>query len=222
MAKEKEDSIDVEEVVSKTESFLIENQKKLSIVLGAVLGIVAIYMLYTVFYADPREEDAGQAIWKAEEYFFMDSLDLALQGDGQYPGFFDIIDNYGGTKAANLSNYYVGVIYMKSGQYEAALDYLGAFNGGDNMVGPTAIGLMGDAHYQLGQPEKAVEYYLKAAGQSKNELTAPRFLKKAGDVFTELNRQEDALKAYERIKYDYPQSSEAQEIDRNIARVSAS
>lgn len=222
MANQKEDSIDVEEVVSKTESFLIENQKKLTLVIGGVVGIIAVFMLYKMFYSDPREEEASKAIWKAEEYFNQDSLNQALNGDGQFPGFFDIIDTYSGTKAANLSNYYVGVSYMKSGNYEAAIQHLGDFSGSDNLVAPTATGLMGDAYYQLGEPQKAIDQYLKAAGQSDNELTAPRFLKKAGEVYTELNDLDAARKTFERIKFEYPNSAEAGDIDKYIARTSAS
>ncbi len=33
-----------------------------------------------------------------------------LQGDGNYPGFLEIIDDYGMTDAANLAHYYAGVL----------------------------------------------------------------------------------------------------------------
>ena len=62
---------------------------------------------------------------------------------------------------------------------------------------------------------------MKAAAQSHNKLTAPIFYKKAGIAFEELKSFDDAVRAYEKIKSEYPESAEAQDIDKYIARANA-
>src|SRR5690606_4256844 len=108
-----------------------------------------------------------------------DSLyNLSLQGgEGKY-GFIDIIDNYGGTKAANLARYYAGMVYLNTNKYQDAIAQLDKFRSDDDMLGPLAKGAIGDAFVQLGQNEDALKYYEEAAKMSVNDFTTPRFLLK--------------------------------------------
>jgi tetratricopeptide (TPR) repeat protein len=147
----------------------------------------------------------------------MDSLNKALSGDGNYLGFLDIIDQYGMTKSANLSKYYAGICYLKLGQYENAIDYLEKFNGRDLVVSAMATGGIGDAYLELNQPEKALEYYLEAAVDYKNEFTSPLFYMKAAQTCEIRKDYTKALEYYKTIKKEYPRSFEAQEIDKNIS-----
>ena len=62
------------------------------------------------------------------------------------------------------------------------------------------------------------DYYADAAEMNINDFTTPLFLMKAGWAY-ELNSDFDkALKMYERIKFEFPASNEAREIDKYIAR----
>ena len=56
---------------------------------------------------------------------------------------------------------------------------------------------------------------------SKNKLTAPIFLKKAGLVYEEQKDWSNALSMYEKIKSEYPDATEAGDIDKYIARAKA-
>jgi hypothetical protein len=56
-------------------------------------------------------------MFQAVRYFESDSLNLALNGDGNNLGFLQIVEDYSGTKAGNLANYYAGVIYLKQGNF---------------------------------------------------------------------------------------------------------
>jgi len=76
----------------------------------------------------------------AQKYFEQDSLNKALNGDGQNPGFLDIIDEYSMTNASNLANYYTGLIFLKQGKYQDAINYLEKFDSDDEFVGPMATG----------------------------------------------------------------------------------
>jgi len=212
----------VEEALSKTEKFIESNQKILTIVIGAIVVVVLIFFGFKRFYMAPREQEAKEQMYMAESYFEMDSLQLALNGDGMYPGFLDIIDDYGMTKGANLSKYYAGVCYLRLGNFDEAIDYLQSFKGKDHILGPMAKGAIGDAYMELNQTAKAAEYYLAAAELKENEFTSPIFLMKAGWSYELLKDSKKALEVYERIKYDYPTSTEARDIDKYIARVKGS
>ena len=95
---------------------------------GMIVGLVIIVIASGVFfinYTKTSKNTTAQAdMFQAQYYFEQDSLDLALNGDGRNLGFLSIIDIYGGTEAANLSNYYVGAIYLKEQKFQLALDLL--------------------------------------------------------------------------------------------------
>jgi len=210
--------VKVEEALSKTERFIENNQKMLTIVIGVIVVVVLIFFGFKRFYMAPREKEAKEQMFMAERYFESDSLNLALNGDGMYPGFLTIIDKYSMTKGANLSKYYAGLCYLRMGNYEEAIDYLKSFKGKDQVVGPMAKGAIGDAYMELNQADKASTYYLEAADIKDNEFTTPIFLMKAGWSYEILKDYKKALEIYERIKYKYPASTEAREIDKYIAR----
>ncbi|MCK9398731.1 MAG: tetratricopeptide repeat protein [Bacteroidales bacterium] len=208
----------VEEALSKTERFIENNQKILTIVIGVIVVIVLIFFGFKRFYMAPREQEAREQMYMAQQYFEMDSLNLALDGDGMYPGFLRIIDDYGMTKGADLSKYYTGVCYLKMGNYEEAINYLKSFKAKDQVLGPMAKGGIGDAYMELNQPAKAAGYYIEAADSQENEFTTPLFLMKAGWTYEIMKDYIKAVSTYERIKYKFPTSNEAREIDKYIAR----
>ncbi len=156
-------------------------------------------------------------MFMAEMYFEQDSLSRALNGDGQYPGFLEIIDQYGLTKSANLATYYAGISYLKLGDFEQAIKYLKDFDGDDKVAGPMATGAIGDAYMEMDNLDKAIGYYIDAADQSDNELTAPLFLMKAGTACEIQGNYRKALELYKRIKKNYPRSFEGTQIDKYIS-----
>src|SRR4029450_4842040 len=96
--------------VDKTHEFWSKYSKPLSIGLLAIIALVGGYLAYNSFIKEPKEQKAEEAIFRAEEYFRMDSLDKALNGDGITQGFLKIISRYGGTEAANRAEFYAGTI----------------------------------------------------------------------------------------------------------------
>ncbi|MBW6491847.1 MAG: tetratricopeptide repeat protein [Lentimicrobium sp.] len=224
MAKKKTDNTEekimaVEEALSKTEIFIEKNQKLLAIVIGAVAFLVLAYFGFQRFYIMPREQQAQSQMFMAEKYFEQDSLNLALNGDGMYPGFLEIIDDYSMTKSAVLANYYTGIIYLNQGKFEDAISYLKKFKTKDDMVAPMAKGAIGDAYMELGNSAEAANYYLQAANVSKNDFTTPTFLQKAAWAFEDAGNKTKALDACERIKIEFPRSLESRDIEKYIAKL---
>ncbi len=221
MSKEKEEVIvDVEEVYSKSEEFVIQNRKPILIGIGAIIAVIAIYFGYEMR-LESLEVEAQRQIFKAEQYFEQDSLQLAINGDDVNYGFLDIIDNYSGTKSANLAQYYLGISYLHLGQFENAIDALENFSSDDIMISSIAYGALGDAHLELGDVDAAIGYYNKAAGNNENEFTSPFYLLKAAEAAESVQDYKAAVGYYEDIKMNFPESNEGKNIDKYISRASA-
>ena len=107
-----------EEVSSKSEQFIERNQKIIIGVITAIVLIIGILLIYTRFVLGPRQQEATTEMFMAERYFEMDSLRLALEGDGTHLGFLEIISEYRMTRSANLARYYAGISHLWLGEYE--------------------------------------------------------------------------------------------------------
>ncbi|RZJ63955.1 MAG: hypothetical protein EOO45_19685 [Flavobacterium sp.] len=217
----------LDEGASKTEAWVARNQKYIFGIVGAIALITIGYMFYDKFVTAPKEEEAANEMFQAQQYFTQavdgqqanDSLyNLSLKGGEGKLGFLGIIDNYSGTDAANISNYFAGMAYLNTGKYKEAVKHLDEFKSDDELLTAMATGAKGDAFAQLGQNADALEFYAKAAKASDNELTAPRFLFKAGQLALVLNKKEDALKYFTEIKDKYETTQEGMNIEAHIAR----
>ena len=212
----------LDETASKSEQWVIKNQNIIFIVLGLIVASILGYLAYHKFVATPKEKEAADELAFPKAYFedaltgssvAVDSLyTLALKGaDGKY-GFIDIADEYSGTKAGNLANYYAGLSYLKMKNYKDAITYLEKFSSDDELLGPTAKGAIGDAFADINQPQDAFDYYLKAAELKDNNFSTPLFLFKAGNTAMELEEYSKALDLFSRIEKDYPSATEAKNI----------
>ena len=161
--EENEDLIvDVQEVYSKTEDFIEKNK---TVMIAVVLGIILVvggFFGYKKLIIAPLEYEAQSDMFMTEKYFSQDSLQKAINGDGLNAGFLDIVDDYSGTKAANLAHYYLGLCYRNTGEYEFAIDELKKFSSSDVMISTTALGAIGDSYLELGDAKEAISYYEKA------------------------------------------------------------
>ena len=211
----------LDEGAGKTEEWVIQNQKYILTGIGVIVVAVLAFLGYQQFIQKPKEVEASNEMFFAQQYFDQavnstekDSLyNLALNGAAGKYGLLDIIDNYGGTKAANLAHYSAGMAYLNIQQYQEAINYLEGFTSDDPILGALAKGNIGDAFVQLDQPEEAMEYYEKAIAHNNNSFTTPKFLYKAGTLAMQIGENERAVTYFERIKNEFPNSEEARTID---------
>src|ERR1700742_3682877 len=94
--------------IAGIQNFWERSGKQVSYVLLAVVVIVGGFFAYRNLVSEPKEKQATEAMFHAEEYFRMDSIRLALNGDNINAGFLKIISRYGSTKAGNLAAFYAG------------------------------------------------------------------------------------------------------------------
>lgn len=221
MAKKKEENeeliVDVQEVYSRTETFVEDNKNALVGIAAGLILMIGGYFAYNSFYLEPMQIEAQQEMFMAEKYFAKDSMNLAIYGSTSFAGFIEIADNYGSTKAGNLAHYYLGIAFLKTGQYEASIDALNDFDAEDEILSSMAYGAKGDAYMELGDLNQAASNYEKAA-KYNNDFTAPLHLMKAANTYELLGAYGDAIKAYKRIKEEYNKSPEATKVDQFISR----
>ncbi len=222
MAKNKKDVnpqtiSNVEQTLSRTEQFLEENYKTMLTVLAVIVVLVGLGWLGKI-YLSKRNDEAQSQMYQAERYLEMDSLKLALNGDGNYLGFLDIAKSYRLTKAGNLALYSAGICHLHLGEYQEAIDVLDKYSKKDKVIGSMAIGATGDAYVELGDLDKGISKYIEAADYAGNSFNTPLFLMKAGELYELSGKYAEALKLYERIESEYPESTEGSTIEKYIAR----
>jgi tetratricopeptide (TPR) repeat protein len=218
----KEDNLEVvEHALTNTEHFIEQNQRTITIALIVIVAVVGIFLGYKRFIVSPKEKEAQSQMFAAEQYFEKDSFNLALNGDGNYLGFLDIIDQYKVTKSAKLARYYTGISYLKLGKFQEAIDQLKKFKIKDDMVGPISKGAIGDAYCELGRTSEAVDYCIKAARMKPNNFVTPIYLMKAAELLESNKEYSKAVPLYKEIQKDYPESSEGRKIEKYIARAEA-
>ena len=156
---EKDPEVAIASAIGRVEAFIMRNSRSLLTALGVVIIVVGGFFGYKYLVAVPRMEKASAMMFAAEQQFAQDSFKLALNGDGNFAGFLQVIEKYGSTGTE------------------------------------------------------------KAVATSSDPLTAPYYLKKAGEVYEKLGDNAKALAAYEAVEVDYPTSMEARDIQKYIGRI---
>ncbi len=201
--------VNLGDVYTRSELFIENNKKAITIGVVGILVVVGGLLGYKKFIAEPKATEAAESMWKAQYYFEIDSLNKALNGDDQWPGFLTIAQEYGSTPSGSLAHYYLGAIYMQQGEFDAALDHYKKADLEDDVLRVMAVGNQGDALVELGRTDEAVKQFEKAAGMTSNELITPMYLMKAGILHQQAANWRSAAKAFKRIAAEFPNSQEA-------------
>lgn len=188
--------------------------------LALLLLLLGGYLVYQNYVVSPKQQKANDAMWKAEDYYRMDSARLALNGDGVNQGFLKIITRFDGTKAANLAKFYAGSCYLKLGDFNNAIKYLKDFSTDDKMVEVRATGLLGDAYAETGKKSDAATLYKKAGTlYEEDNFNSPEYLFRAGLLYQEMGKNKEAIEMFRIIKQKYLASQQGREIDKYLARL---
>lgn len=209
------------EPVAKAQHFIQHNGKTILGVLVAILVIVGGWVGYNQYIVKPKEDKAAEAIIKVQGYFMMDSSNLVLNGDGQNKGALYIINNFGGTKTANLAKYYAGVSYLHLGDFSNAVKYLKDFSTDAKQIQLLALGNLGDAYAELKQNDDAIATYKKAGNSFEtDEANSAEYLFRAALLSETLGKNKEALDLYKEIKTKFPKTDKGFQADKYIYRLS--
>jgi tetratricopeptide (TPR) repeat protein len=208
--------------VDRAQQYWEKYSKQITYGIAAVIIIIAAFLGYKYMVQEPNEKKAEDAMFQAEQYYRMDSVKLALNGDNINSGFAKIISKYSGTKAANLAKFYAGSCYLKLGDFNNAVKYLKDFSTSAYQIQARAYGMLGDAYSELNKKEEAIEQYKKAGTLSdKDEVISPEYLFRAGYLYESIGKTKEAIEMYQMIKDKYPGSQRGLDIDKYLGRLGA-
>lgn len=210
-----------EVVIARAKDFWERNSKVISIAFVVVVLVVGGYFVYTNYVQKPKEEKATEAMFKAEEYYRIDSVNLALKGDGQYLGFIKVIDKYSGTDAGNLACFYAGVCYLKLDDNANAIKYLKKFSTNSKPVKARVYKLLGDASGDLKKTADAIDYYKKAADafEDDKENSSEALFLAAYMSDRVLKNSKQAIELYKELKEKYPNTARSLDADNYLAQL---
>ncbi len=195
----------------KTEQFIENNSRNLVMAISGLAVLILGVVGYGKFVTEPAEAEGNENTWRAEQYFMMDSVDLALNGDGLYPGLYDIIDDHDGTKAAARARYELGTILRSQGDFEGAITAFDEAGLKDDVLSVIAQINIGDCQVELGDYAAAGKAFDRAASASMSSVgenyLAPIALYKGALVDIEKGNNGAAKDKLNRIVEDYPTSN---------------
>ena len=216
MSKKNDTPIAPDEALGKAEEFVLKN-KKVFIGVIAALIVIAALNAFGVFSPKSNENsEANQAIANIEYKVFEGNFEAALNGDDFNMGLLEIIEKYDGTSAANKANLYAGIVYAQQKQYEEAIKYLSEYEGNDNIVAAKAKQTLGNCYSQTGDMKKAIELVLEAATMANNIAVTPACWRDAAAMYEAQGNTAEAMKLYNSIKNEYPNSPIANEAEIKI------
>jgi len=230
MADKRAHKTDVD-VIEKARGFWEDYNKPVIYIGSALILLLVGWTVYKYMFKVPKEEKANEVVFVTQKYFaeFSNASDsskimlatVCLNGDGTNPGALKIINNYSGTAAANLCEYYAGACYLHLGQFDKAIKFLKNFDAdGATQIKNRAYGMIADANAELNKNDEALNYYKKAADvNSKDDYTSSEFLFRAALFAESTGKTKEAVDLFKKIKSDYPLSEKAADVDRYLARL---
>lgn len=209
------------EAVDRAKDFWGRNGRTITIAALVIILLGGGYLAYKKLVKEPNELKAAEAIFKAEEYYRLDSFNLALNGDGINPGFVKLADKYSGTKAGNLAKFYAGASFLQIGQPAKAVDFLDDFETDAKQVQARAYKLLGDAYAEQGKNNDALSSYKKAAHHfEKDEANASDYLFMAAYFAARVaNNQKEAIDLFKELKQKFPRTERGFEADKYLAQL---
>ncbi len=205
-------------VFVKMQEFFYDNR---TLIYGVVAGIVVVALAIVgyVFLQGQRDIQAQEQLGGIILVYEKGDYRGALDGTAEAPGLLTIIDDYGRLKTGNMARFYAADALFRLGEYDQALEFFQDFDGGNDIVGASA--LAGEAAiYEIKQDyARAGDLFRRAALLVENELRSPDYLMSAGRAYEKAEQYEDARDAYLLIQDRYPDSPTAQGLDFYLGRV---
>ena len=204
----------------KAQEFFYENR---TLVYGIAAGIVVLLLILAgyAFLQSQRGDDARELLGGIVLVYESGDYRAALDGTETHAGLLSIADDYGATESGNLARFYAADALFRLGEYDQALEFFQAYDGGDDIVGASALAGQAEIFEIKGDFDRAGDLYRRAALLLENDLTSPQYLMAAGQAYEKAGQYTDARDAYQMIQDDYPESQQASEIEFYLGRVGA-
>jgi tetratricopeptide (TPR) repeat protein len=214
--------VDLVEARDNAQDFM---EKYQNLIFGAVAGVVLLvggYFAYQTFVIAPKDKEAVAQIWKAEQRFQIDSFSQALTNpEGGYPGLNDFVEEYKGSSTTNAANYYAGISYLQLGQFEAAISYLKDVKADGTVLAIMKNGALGDAYAELGEMDKALSFYKKAAQGPENDGLSPIYMMRYAMLLENQGKTDAAIKIYQEVDKKYGDTAIGRDAEKYLVKLGA-
>ena len=204
-----------EERLSATDRVYIfwEDHRKVILgVLGALVALALIGVALSIW-RSRKNDEANERLAATIPLFEQGKYAQALRDSTGRSGLMTIADSYGGTKAGNLANFYAASALYETKRYDDALRYFRDFDGEGTFLGASALAAEASILENKGQPAEAAAKYVDAADDAASELFAPGYLLSAARTYLAAGQPDKARTALDRIKEDFAETPEAQELE---------
>ncbi|MCX8112334.1 MAG: tetratricopeptide repeat protein [Bacteroidia bacterium] len=224
MADEQTPKMEVEEASPRPEGPLIKlwrflQQRRVANVIAVAMVVIGVGWIAFREYRNSKNAECVEQMRFAETYFRQDSFEKAIKGTLGAPGFEQLVEEYGWTKAGQLCRLYLGLCYLKLNNPQAAAEVLSDYDVPDSYLGGTVYAALAGAYAELKEFTRAARYYEKAAELHNNAQTSPTYLIQAALSYELAKENNKAMKLYERILTEYPLSNEANTAQKHLERV---
>lgn len=197
--KQKDEPILADEMLGKSEAFVIRHKNVITYTVAAILVAILGYIIYQKFIVEPKEKEAMVALQEPMYQSLIGKNAYALEGANA------VIENHSGTDAANVAHIIAGgLTAYEKGNYEEAIAIFEEYDGDDDIIAPKVKHALGNCYSHTGDTDKAIELLLEAAEEANNEAVTPLCWRDLAAMYEQQGKKEDAINLYERIKTEYP------------------
>lgn len=181
-----------------------ESLKEWTLLHGKELGIAAIVVAAALAgvwlfaqYRESRATNASKSLMAAEQAYSSGNVPLA-QRDLE-----SILRRFDGTPAERRARILLAHIHYDKREFERGITQLVAAAGsGEGSLVAGANSMIGDGYEELGQFDKAAEYYRKAADAAGFPVLKATFLTSAARAYEAGGKRPEAIKIWEGLAAD--------------------
>ncbi len=201
---------------TQTDRFLAKNGKVVIYAIIAVIVVIAV-----IVGVNKCSESRNDEAMKSEVYMQAQFDFEAGQYEAALENFETLVNEYSSTQVGNMAKAYAGLCKKNLGDMDGAIEYLKQYDGQDDVVAPAILSALGDCYVESEAPDykAAAKAFEKAAAKANCSEFSPLYLRKAGLAYEAMGDKASALKAYQSIKDQWPDSEQAAGIDKYVIRV---
>jgi outer membrane protein assembly factor BamD (BamD/ComL family) len=185
---------------------------------GIIGAISILAVVIAVFAIRTSRENRTQS---ANELFGK-SLVALEQGEisSAITGFQQLAERYSGTAYGNYALYYMGDIYYRMNNYQAAIDqykrFISAYSGKEFLAAAARKGL-GACYQQMGDYTKAVQSYSEVISDYPRDFSIPEVLLKRARCYVKTGKNDLAKKDCTRILQEHRESIYRADVENLLA-----
>ena len=222
LSKEELETDPLIENYNRLANYYNDNKSQILSIAAAIIIIIGGFFGYQ-YYSSAQENQAQELLSIAENYYNQGDFENALYGNDfelTY-GFDQIADEFSGTNAGNLANYYAAVSSFELSDTENALNYINEFDVPEGILGVGPLTFHAKVYLANENYEAAAQKFVEAANWVENEVTTPSNLYQAAEAYYKAENYDRADELVTRIIEDYPQSGQLAQSQRLKGMIAA-